>query len=157
VLRVERVDNEFPAGAVWNFPNGRKGTVRIRFQLLPGAAATAITLTDHFSSPFDDEAEWNGLFTARLKPGDGPADALLREGTWHDLELSWDAQQRTCAVSLDGRPWKELPQLRILTEGANYLRFRTLANGATPGGIRIESVAARVELVKPATDATVLP
>ncbi len=63
VLKLERTDRELPAAAVWNFPNGRAGTVRIRFRVLPGSVATAVTLTDHFSSPFDREAELNALYT----------------------------------------------------------------------------------------------
>ena len=145
-LRIERVDHDFPAGAVWNFPNGRRGTVRVRFQLLPGPAQTSITLTDHFSSPFDVEGELNGLFTLSLAAEEaGPNGRLLKPNSWHDLELTWDLDKRTCAASVDQSRWAELPLLRLMTEGACYLRFRSLADGPAKGGMLIESVSARVE------------
>jgi hypothetical protein len=146
VLKLERTDAEFPAGAVWNFPNGRAGTLRIRFRLLPGPAATAITLTDHFSSPFDREAELNGLFTISLS-----ADASLKDGVRigndrsHELDLSWDFRDHACRARVDGIEWKVVPQLRVISEGANYLRFRVLSDHPTAGGILIESVEARVD------------
>lgn len=149
VLRIQRTDRELPAGAVWNFPNGRSGTVRIRFQLLPGPAATSITLTDHYSSPFDAQAELNGLYTLKLAQGGGPDGNRLSSGTWHDLELTWDVRKRACQVSLDGQASKELPQLRLVTEGACYLRFRSLCDPSVAGGIELESVRAHVAMIGP--------
>ena len=145
MLCVQRVDREFPAGAVWNFPSGRAGAVRVRFQLLPGTAPTSVTLTDHYSSPFDTTAEINGLYSFRLAVDvPGSQGHRLQAGAWHDLELRWDVRKRACAAWIDGSFWRECGQLRLLTEGANYLRFRALSDTPAPG-IQIASVSARVE------------
>ncbi|MEX2286777.1 MAG: exo-alpha-sialidase, partial [Planctomycetaceae bacterium] len=149
-LRVERLDADFPAGAVWNFPNGRQGTIRVSFQLLPGPAKTSITLTDHFSSPFDAEAELNGLFTLQVAENmPGLGDRPLRAGEWYHLAMAWDVASRTCKVSINNEHWKDLPQLRLVTEGANYLRFRSLDDHPVGGGVLIESISANVELSAP--------
>jgi hypothetical protein len=145
-LRLARTDAELPAGAVWNFPNGRRGTLRIRFQVLPGPAATGVTLTDHYSSPFDREAELYGLFTLTLSPKETwPSGSPAKAGQTHELVLDWDFAQRTCGVSIDGARWKELPQLKLNSEGANYLRFRVAEDAPAAGGLLIESIAAKVE------------
>jgi hypothetical protein len=145
-LRIARVDRDFPAGAVWNFPNGLRGKVRVRMQILPGPASTSITLTDHFSSPFDVEGEINGLFTLGLSAdGSGPEGHRLKAGAWHDLEFQWDVDTRTCVVSIDQSGWTKLPLQRLMTEGACYLRFRSLADVPTEGGMLVESVSAHVE------------
>jgi hypothetical protein len=147
VLSIQRTDREFPAGAVWNFPNGRAGTVRVRFQLQSGAAPTSITLSDHFSSPFDTAAEMNGLYSFKLAESmSAPNGQRLSAGTWHDLELQWDVRKRACAARIDGSLWRECSQLRLITEGVNYLRFRALSDTPAPS-IQIESVSARVELI----------
>lgn len=159
VLRVVRSDAEFPAGAVWNFPNGRKGTVKIRFQLVPGQGATSVTLTDHFSAPFDRQAELNGLFSLSLSADRMPAEAAADEAAsgarnhhWHELELAWDFAKRQCVATLDGKPWRELPQLRLASEGVNYLRFRAESDTPVAGGILVESVSADVDPAAPAAD-----
>ncbi|MBX9791850.1 MAG: glycoside hydrolase [Pirellulales bacterium] len=158
VLRIVRSDAEFPAGAVWNFPNGRQGTVKIRFAFVPGQGATTVTLTDHFSSPFDRQAELNGLFSLALSADTMPrrdADAAGGSSSvgWHELVLAWDFATRRCVVSLDGRVWRELPQLRLGSHGVNYLRFRAASDTPIAGGVLVESVAAKVDPTAPPSDA----
>jgi hypothetical protein len=153
VLKLERTDNELPAAAVWNFPNGRAGTLRIRFRLLPGPVATAVTLTDHFSSPFDREAELNALYTFALGADSSPASGPLDSDSWHDLALSWDFRSKTCRASIDGRAERVLPQLKAISEGANYLRFRVLSDEPNHGGLLVESVEAKIDLSVPAEGA----
>ena len=153
VLRIVRRDAEFPAGAVWNFPNGRKGTVKIRFQLVPGQEGTSVTLTDHFSSPFDRQAELNGLFSLSLSADSMPASAAgAAADRWHELDLTWDFGTRRCVASLDGSPWRELPQLRLASDGVNYLRFRAESDTPVAGGILVKSVSAAVDPTAPAAD-----
>jgi hypothetical protein len=151
VLKLERIDPEFPAAAVWNFPNGRAGTVRIRFRLLPSAVRTAITLTDHFSSPFDREAEVNSVYSFEHHPTTMllVESARGREKSWHEMALSWDFRTRTCRVELDGLFHAAIPQLRAVSEGVNYLRFRVLSDEPNSSGMIVESVAAKVDLNDP--------
>lgn len=141
-LKVERIDQDFPAGAVWSFPNGQQGEMRVRLQLLAGSAETVVSLTDHFSSPFDKEAELHALFALRLMPGLRlPNGDPLRTGTSYVLELRWSFADRNCAVSVDGAHWQNLPQQKLISEGANYLRFRVASDEPADGGLLIESVS----------------
>src|SRR5207249_4818726 len=56
VLALRRAAADWPAGtAVWNFPAGSSGRLRIRLLLKPGFRGGRIALTDHFSVPFDSE------------------------------------------------------------------------------------------------------
>jgi hypothetical protein len=145
--RIQRIDKEFPAGAVWNFPNGRKGTLIIRFQLLAGQGGTSIVLTDHFSSPFDREAELNGLFHFTLSSDGGSAnDRPLEPERSYELGLTWDLDARRCVASIDGMARRELPQLRLASDGVNYVRFRAASDEPSDGGLLIESISSQIEL-----------
>ncbi len=143
-LKIERTGAELPAGAVWNFPNARAGAVRIRFQVLRGPAAAAITLTDHFSSPFDREARHNGLFTVAIAAGNPlPGGGTMEPGSWHVLELDWDFGLHACRVSIDGKLCRQVPQQRLASEGVNYLRLAISSSKPEPGGLLLESVEAK--------------
>ena len=147
-LEIKRVSGDLPAAAVWNFPNGRRGGVRMRFRLAADSGPVAIALTDHFSSPFDPEAESQALFACSVAPEETLASgSRLAADKWHELELAWDVRNRTCKASIDGASWKEMPQSRLLTEGVNYLRLHSLAGQPTAGGMLVESVSCHVELV----------
>jgi hypothetical protein len=103
-------------------------------------------LTDHFSSPFDREGELNGLYTLSLAAGSSLSRGRsLQPAVWHDLELRWDFGKRACRAVIDGADWRVLPQLRLVSEGANYLRFRIQSDRPAHGGLLIESVSAHVE------------
>src|SRR5262249_26970009 len=54
VLQVRKTDAGWPSGAVWNFPSGAAGRVRLRLLAKPGFSGARIGLTDHFSVPFDE-------------------------------------------------------------------------------------------------------
>lgn len=58
---MAKLDPEWPA-AVWNFPAGRTGAVRLKMRLQPGFRGAHALLTDSFSVPFDLEAEINLVF-----------------------------------------------------------------------------------------------
>ncbi len=68
---------------------------------------------------------------------------------WHELVLSWDFRSKSCRVEIDGRAGHALPQLRAISEGANYLRLRVLSDEPRQGGLMVESVAAKVDLNVP--------
>ncbi|HET6328447.1 MAG TPA: hypothetical protein VFG04_27440, partial [Planctomycetaceae bacterium] len=108
-----------------------------------------VTLTDHFSSPFDREAELNSLYTLTLGPASLPAEELLNSNAWHELTLSWDFRSKTCRVETDGRADHVIPQLKTISEGANYLRFRVLSDEPSRGGLLVESVVAQIDLNVP--------
>ena len=74
VLSLRKTDTDWPAGAVWNFPAGLKGRLRLRALLNSGFAGARIGLTDHFSVPFDELDEFHNLFNLPIA-GDGSINA----------------------------------------------------------------------------------
>jgi hypothetical protein len=145
VLRIRKTEREWPAGAVWNFPNGTSGRLRLRILLKPGFGGALIGLTDHFSVPFDDLDQHHNLFNLMIGEGGriGPR-ANLTPDRWHDLEFRWDNRKRVCQVLLDGRSAATIQQSRD-SLGVNYLRIRSTAPYTDPAGLLIESVEAEVE------------
>ncbi|MBM3734649.1 MAG: exo-alpha-sialidase [Acidobacteria bacterium] len=131
-MRIERADSDWPAVAVWNFPNGASGSVRIA--LTPSATLDArILLTDHFSTPLDEEDFLNCLY------GFDCGRAMLTPERRQEIELEWNAAKRECTVKLDGRGVGVIPSSRE-SAGANYLRIRVKR-----GSMHVHRVEARVQ------------
>src|SRR5947207_440072 len=61
VLRVQKSSSEWAGTAVWNFPAAAAGRLHLRLLLQPGHGSVLISLTDHFSTPFDDLDEIHNL------------------------------------------------------------------------------------------------
>src|SRR5439155_18962911 len=53
VLGIRKTEPAWPAAAVWNFPMGARGHVRLNLMLKPGFGGALVGLTDHYSVPFD--------------------------------------------------------------------------------------------------------
>ncbi len=138
VLELRRIDADWPAAAVWNFPSGRCGQLRLRMMVKAGSGGVRIGLTDHFSVPFDLEDRFYNLFNLELTP------AMVKPNVWHDLELNWDLAKRQCQVLVSGQAFCTLPLLRE-TVGVSYLRLSSLAQSPETGGTLVESAEARVE------------
>jgi len=139
VLRVQRTDREWPASAVWNFPAGRSGHLRLRYRLNPGAAGALVGITDHFSVPFDEEAEIHNLFNVHIGADGKVKNGRIAEAdAWHTLEMQWDGRKRTCRVTVDGQDACVIPQSRE-SAGACYLRLSSTAEAEGDGGFLVES------------------
>jgi hypothetical protein len=145
VLRVRRMDADWPAAAVWNFPMGVTGSLHARLRIEPEFAGAAIGLTDHFSVPFDEQDTRHTLFNVGLdRQGRLAGSRPLEADRWHDLTLSWDCDQRVCHVQLDGKRVCSVRQSRA-SDGACYLRLRATADSAVPsGGLEIDFVEVKV-------------
>ena len=140
VLSIARIDIEWPAAAVWNFPMARKGGLGLRIRLSEGFGGGSIVLTDHFSTPFDPEDEQNAVYSLRIGDrGLGDSDARIAPGCWCELGLSWDADKRECAWSLDGREMGTLP-MRRESDGPCYLRLKATGDAGS-GTMEIDRVA----------------
>ncbi len=147
VLSIRKTDPDWPAAAVWNFPSGLDGRLRMRMMLKPGFAGALVAITDHFSVPFDSEDALNSLFNLEIERGGRLLGrAKLDPMRWHDLLLEWQYAKRQCRVQLDGREVGALP-LRRETTGACYLRLRSTAEhtdatlrSTSPAGFLVESV-----------------
>ena len=145
VLSVKRASTDWPAGAaVWNFPAGDSGRVKLRLRLKPGFQGARMAITDHFSVPFDSEDVYHNLVNAPIS-GDGKlGSARLEADRWRDVELAWDTGKRSCRLTVDGRTAATLPLSRAANY-ANYLRLTSTGTDAGDGGFLIESVHADVQ------------
>ncbi len=144
VLRIQRTDHEFPAAAVWNFPIGRKGILRLRLMVQDGKQGVNIGLTDHFSTPFDFEDVLNNVVNLDIAPdGNMSSGGKLQKGRWHDLQLRWDCEAWQCQVSLDGVQAGSL-HLRRESDGLSYVRLRSVAENPEAGSLVVEGVEADV-------------
>ncbi len=141
-LRCE--PEHLPDGAVWNFPLGRRGTLRVQLRLNPGCRGGSIALADRFFDPCDDQGERRAVFLLRFAPPGKAAVVNLPPKKWHLLALHWDLHQRRCRVEVDGRPAATLPLQTPTPNGVCYLRLRA-ADGADPGWL-VDQVQVKLHL-----------
>ncbi|HWR13438.1 MAG TPA: sialidase family protein [Terriglobales bacterium] len=142
VLSIRRSDPEWPAGAVWNFPIGRAGTLKLRLMLRDGFGGNTLGLTDHYSVPFDGRDVFHNVFNFPIRPDGVLLGKKLTVNVWHDLEFRWDTARRVCTVQVDGKRIGSVDSQHV-SRGINYLRFH-----ATPeepdSGLLVQSVQADV-------------
>lgn len=134
VMRIAKTHAAWPAGAVWNFPNGHAGKLSMRFRLEAGFRGANLALADHYSPPWDKEDRFYSLWNVALESLRAVPDK------WHRLDIEWSIAGRIARVSLDGVRAATLP-LQHASAGANYLRIRSTAAGTDPAGLIVESAA----------------
>ncbi|HTF25274.1 MAG TPA: sialidase family protein [Candidatus Limnocylindria bacterium] len=141
VLALRKPDENWPSGATWNFPAGKRGQLRLRIQVEPASSGALVGITDHFSAPFDEQDSiWN-VFNFEIGPGGTVHEgSRLQPGMWHELTFEWNCDQRQCNVIQDGRPIALLHMKRD-TPGPSYLRLRSTALGQDNAGLRVESIS----------------
>jgi hypothetical protein len=141
LLSLRKPDSAWPAGAVWNFPAGKKGSLSLKLLLKPGFRGASIGLTDHFSVPFDLEDVIFNLFNLDIGPNGELANGKrIEPGRWHRLKFDWDATRHQCRVLLEGREIEVLPLTRMTSSGVSYIRLRSTAESTDDSGLLIESV-----------------
>ena len=144
VLSVRKTQPDWPAAAVWNFPMGTSGHVRLKLMVKPGLAEAQIGLTDHYSVPYDPEDTFYNRYNfvigpnGRLKNGD-----TLESNRWYVVDLSWDTVAREGRVSVDGRQVEILPLLHQ-SDGICYLRLKSTSPTTDMAGFLVASVDAEV-------------
>lgn len=139
VLSVRKADKDWPSGAVWNFPMGAKGKLKIDLMLRGGFNGSNLGLSDHFSVPWDRDAEFYNVFNLPI-PADGRIFPRVRLATdrWYQLRLDWNTDGRKCRVLINGKlAGVVLDNRRAI--GLNYLRL--LSTSSEPdGGLLLRSV-----------------
>jgi len=144
-LQLRKTAPDWPAAAVWNFPMGRIGHLRLRLRLNAGFAGARLGLTDHFSVPFDAEDRIYNLYNFEIGPnGELAGGKKLEPGAWHDFEFDWDNSRGECRVTSDGRPIATLHLTREAAAGVSYLRLVSTAEQTDQAGLLVESVDANV-------------
>ena len=129
VLHVRRPDEKDPDGAVWNFPNGRSGKLKARIMLNPGFLGGSIALGDIFFNPSDSHGERLAMYYLPISASGqlGKNGGSMSLGEWHDLELQWDLDKKTCEVRSDGKTVQTLSLRNETLNGLSYLRLRSSA------------------------------
>ncbi len=166
-LRVARREAGWPAAAVWNFPLGRVGRLSAKIRINEAFGGALLLLSDHYSVPFDPEDALFAMFALQLEADEtaasslatkegttgaralgprvlpaGIARCLLSCGDWHDLELTWDCDDGTAELRVDGEVAGNLGQLRQ-ADGVCYLRLKSTAE-VPDGGFDTVAVEAVV-------------
>ena len=140
VLSIARVDEEWPATAVWNFPSGARGQLRLDLCLQEGFGGAQVMLSDHYSVPFDPEDSFHASFVAEISAaGELAGRQHLDPGRWYAMELQWDCEARVCALLLEGRKVADLPLLHEST-GPCYLRLRAQLGDGKDRGFLVQRV-----------------
>jgi hypothetical protein len=140
-LLLQAASDGWETGAVWNFPMGEQGTLRLRARTGSIAGRFLLMLTDHFSTPFDLQDRFHSLYNLELG-GDG---VHLAADRWNELELRWDNAAGVCQVEMEGQAIGTLPLLRR-SSGACYLRLRAIGPGQS-GALLVDAVT--VEITPP--------
>lgn len=140
-LAVRRADAEFPAAAVWNFPMGARGKLKLRVKLEPGTKGFRLGLTNHYSPPFDAEDVFNNIFNISLAAS--KANCPLPAGKWCSVGIQWDTAKGTCAVEVDGKRTAGLSAARS-AQGICYLRLTATSDQPEPAGLLLDG--AEVEI-----------
>jgi BNR repeat-like domain len=142
VLSIRKADTEWPASAVWNFPVGSTGTLKIKLMLRDGFGGLRLGLTDQFSVPWDQEDQFHNVFNVDIPANGEVASDNLTPNKWHDLQLKWDTNHRQCQISIDGKIAGVVNDDRH-SDGVNYLRLHSTAT-SPDGGLLIGYVSADV-------------
>jgi BNR repeat-like domain len=143
-LELHKPKPDWPAAAVWNFPMGKSGLLRMRLLLRAGFQGARIGLTDHFSVPFDALDQNFNLFNFRIGAnGKLQNGRTIPPGHWHDLVVRWNCTKSQARVLLDGREITVLPQSRR-SVGVNYLRLVSTAPSTDDAGLLLGSLSVDV-------------
>ena len=144
-LQIRKLDERWPAAAVWNFPKGAAGKLRLRIFLQPGFRGALVALTDHFSTPFDLEDHYHSVHNLWIgADGRLPSGATIAPGAWHTLEMAWNADEQSCQVQVDGAAVGSLPVVRS-SPNVCYLRLRSTAEKTDDAGFMVDAVDVDVE------------
>jgi hypothetical protein len=139
LLRMRKADPGWPSTAVLNFPASKAGHLIVRMRTTRPSAGAIITLTDHYSVPFDPEAELNALYTFSLQSTSRPGAIYLRPGIWHSVALEWDSDRESCRLSVDGKRMSVLRQMRR-SNTLSYVRFSSMSETSEAASLEIEYV-----------------
>jgi hypothetical protein len=145
VLSIRKTEPTWPAAAVWNFPMGTRGHLRISLLLKPGFAGAVVGLTDHYSVPYDSEDIFHNVFNFPIGVnGELSEGRKLDSDRWYHIDLKWDTAAGNSQIHVDGHPVAILRAKRE-SEGISYLRLRSTVSNTDLAGLLVESVSVDIE------------
>jgi hypothetical protein len=143
-LSIRKTEPGWPAGAVWNFPMGTRGDLRLRLMLKPGFGGGLIGLTDHYSVPYDPEDFFYNVYNITIDAdGKLPGGAKLEPNRWYELDVKWDTAAGNGTILLDGKQVGVVRAKRE-SEGIGYVRLRSTVLETDAAGFVVESVEANI-------------
>jgi len=137
-LHIRRTNVELPAAAVWNFPTGASGELKLRIRMNDSAAPAIIALTDHFSIAGDTKAHEHAVYRVELNR---PA---LPPGKWHDVTIAWQPNA-PAIVKINGSEHGRLDPLRKTDLHISYLRLMSGSDAIDENGFTIERVEVQID------------
>lgn len=146
VLRIARHPDPRLAddreGAVWNFPAGRRGRLRLRLRLPAGSAGAQIALLDRWFNPTDPVlAHFSMLVLAIAGDGSIGGRPALVPDRWHGLTVRWDLDASTAgSYQIDDGAAHPLAGRFPSRDGISYLHLQSAAATADPHGLLVEAV-----------------
>lgn len=143
-LHVRKPDGLPADGAVWNFPNGWKGSLTIRLRNRHGSHGGLISLTDRFFDPSSGSGEEFAVFQAVIDRNGRVGSATLPADEWAILRFDWDLSQSQCQLTVNGQPAGTLPVRHQTLNGLSYLRLRSAADEIDTAGFLVDRVSVTV-------------
>ncbi|MFK5972113.1 MAG: sialidase family protein [Flavobacteriaceae bacterium] len=132
------------SGALFNFPAGQKGEVKIRLKVNKGFQGVLISLQDRWFNPIDTIANKYAMFNFTIK------EDLLKHDVWYTIKLEWNNanNQETgyCNLFIDDKKLNHQLSLKNKTKnGISYLHFSLPLSGELNNGVLIESIQTKIE------------
>ncbi len=144
-LHIRKVD-ELPAdGAVWNFPNGWKGSLTARVMIQKGYQGGVISLNDRMFDPANDYGEQFAVFRAKLAADGKVGTTALQPGRWHELTFQWNLEDSHCRLLVDGKQAGALKLRNKTLNGVSYVRFRSAAETIDKAGFLVDRVEVSID------------
>lgn len=146
VLRIARHADprllEEREGAVWNFPAGVSGQLRLRLQLPKGSAGVQIVLADRWFNPTDPVVASFAPFVLRLEAaGAINGQPVVRHDCWHWLTIRWDLTGTPAATfQIDDGAQVALPLLLTSSNGICYVHMQSSATSGDHQGLLLEAI-----------------
>ncbi|HBC88693.1 MAG TPA: exo-alpha-sialidase [Lentisphaeria bacterium] len=136
-------------GAVWNFPAGKSGEVRISLRLKKGGQGIRICLMDRFFNPFDTVAKNYAQYSVEID-GKGLVKGtkiVLKTDVWHELIIKWTDSFKKEAKLRFGKkgPMLSAPLVFPSCNGISYLHMMSIADSADFAGVLIRNVEAKMK------------
>jgi hypothetical protein len=144
-LHIRKPDDLPADGAVWNFPNGWKGTLTARVMIRPGFQGGRISLNDRMFDPTNDWGEKCAIYGIQLASDGHVGTAVLQPDTWHDITLRWDLDIPECQLVVDGKDAGRVPLRNETLNGMSYVRFRSTSTEIDSAGFLLERVNVNIE------------
>ncbi len=136
-------------GAVWNFPAGKSGEIRVSLRLVKGGQGIRICLIDRFFNPFDTVARNYAQYTVEID-GKGRVKGtklVLKQDIWYELVIRWtDSFKKDAKFNFDNKGKTfSAPLVFPSANGISYLHMMSIAESADFAGVLIRNVEAKVK------------